>query len=49
VFEIRLEGELTGPAPLRYFNGVAFFEIVDGECRIEKLNGDENVQDKGDK
>ena len=44
---IILEGETAEPYELRNFNGVAIFEIVDGQYRIEKLDEESAVNDKG--
>ena len=42
-----LEGEDVEPYVLRDFNGVALFEIVNGQYRIENIQGEADVQDKG--
>jgi len=42
-----LNGKHEHPYVLRDFNGVALFEIVDGVYRIEKLEGEADVQDAG--
>ena len=47
VGRIILEGEPVEPYVLRYFDGVALFELVDGQYRIENLEGDSNVKEQG--
>lgn len=47
VGRIILEGEITDPYVLRYFNGVALFEVVDGQYRIENIEGEADVQERG--
>ena len=44
---IILEGELTEPYVLKDFKGVALFEIVEGQYRIENLEESEDVKEKG--
>ena len=44
---IILEGEEVEPYVLRDFDGVALFEIVDGQYRIEKLKEYANVKEQG--
>ena len=44
---IILEGSEVEPYVLRDFDGVALFEIVDGQYRIERLQGEANVQNQG--
>ena len=41
VGRIILEGETTEPYVLRDFDGVALFELVDGQYRIERLKDEE--------
>lgn len=42
---IILEGSEVEPYVLRDFDGVALFEFVSGQFRIEKLEGEANVQE----
>ena len=44
---IILEGETTEPYVLKDFKGVALFEIVEGQYRIENLEESEDVKEKG--
>lgn len=44
---IILEGSEVEPYVLRDFRGVAIFEVVDGQYRIENLEREEDVQDRG--
>ena len=48
VGRIILEGELVEPYVLRNFNGVALFELVDGQYRIENLEEQRDVKDRGE-
>ena len=43
---IILEGETTEPYVLKDFKGVALFEIVEGQYRIERLDKQENTLSK---
>lgn len=45
---IILEGELVEPYVLRNFDGVALFELVDGQYRIENIEGEADVQEQGE-
>ena len=42
---IILEGAEAEPYVLRDFDGVALFEVVDGQYRIERLQGEANVKE----
>ena len=44
---IILEGEEVEPYVLRDFDGVALFEIVDGQYRIERLKEHANANEQG--
>ena len=46
---IILEGEEVEPYVLYDVDHAVIFEIVDGQYRIEKLTGEGNVQEQGDK
>ena len=46
---ILLEGEEVEPYVLFHVEHAVIFEIVDGQYRIEKLTGDANVQERGEK
>ena len=46
---IILEGEEVEPYVLYDVDHAVIFEIVDGQYRIEKLTGEGDVQDQGDK
>ena len=47
VGRIILEGSEVEPYVLRDWRGVALFEIVDGQYRIENLEGSEDVKERG--
>ena len=46
---IILEGEEIEPYVLFHVEHAVIFEIVDGQYRIEKLTGEADVQESGDK
>ena len=46
---IILEGEEVEPYVLYDVDHAVIFEIVEGQYRIEKLTGEGDVQDQGDK
>ena len=46
---ILLDGEWVDPYVLYDVEHAVIFEIVDGQYRIEKLTGEADVQESGDK